>query len=158
MTDLRPLRVDVQVPRAAGEGRQATDVAVGVLMRPDGRFLMSTRPAGKAYAGFWEFPGGKVEHEENVLQALARELDEELGLRPLESFAWRVQLVDYPHALVRLHFVKVLAWAGVPTPRESQLITWESLPVQVQPILPGALPVLEWLAAERDPGTAPRVD
>jgi len=54
-------------------------VAVGVLIRPDGYFLLTTRPAGKDYAGYWEFPGGKLEQGETVAQALTRELREELG-------------------------------------------------------------------------------
>ena len=61
--------------------RKHTEVAVGVLIRmSDGALLLSTRPEGKAYAGFWEFPGGKIEAGETVEQALRRELQEELGI------------------------------------------------------------------------------
>lgn len=129
--------------------RTPIDVAVGVLLGPDGRFLMTSRPAGKVYAGHWEFPGGKLEAGESVEAALVRELHEELGLLVDEVEPWRVELVDYPHALVRLHFCKVRQWRGAMEMREAQSASWQSLPVGVGPVLPGALPVLGWLAAER---------
>jgi 8-oxo-dGTP diphosphatase len=145
------LKADAHLARAQTGERPVIDVAVGVLLRPDGRFLLTSRPAGKVYAGYWEFPGGKLEAGESVAQALARELQEELGIAidPAAVRRWREQLVDYPHALVRLHFCKVNAWQGELQMREGQSFTWGSLPVQVAPVLPGALPVLEWLAAER---------
>ena len=110
---------------------------------------MTSRPAGKAYAGYWEFPGGKVEPQESLEQALTRELYEELGIQVLHCQPWQVQVVDYPHALVRLHFFKVLDWSGELVMREGQHAQWQELPVQVQPVLPGALPVLAWLAGEQ---------
>jgi len=58
-------------------------------------------------------------------------------------------MVDYPHALVRLHFRKVFVWSGSLQMREAQSFVWSQLPVQVQPVLPGTLPVLDWLAQER---------
>ena len=133
------------------EPRKHTEVAVGILLREDGAMLLSTRQPGKPYAGYWEFPGGKLEAGESVAEALARELHEELGLAiaPSDVQAWREQLVDYPHALVRLHFCKVHEWRGDLQMREGQSFTWSGLPVQVAPVLPGALPVLEWLQAER---------
>ena len=143
------LLVDPERPRDASGDRKVVDVAVGVLLRPDGHFLMATRPQGKAYAGYWEFPGGKLEPGESVELALARELEEELGLRPTQQEAWHVEVVDYPHALVRLHFVKVTAWSGEPQMRESQQASWQGLPVTVSPVLPGAVPVLVLLARER---------
>ncbi len=129
--------------------RVPQDVAVGVLIRPDGAFLVTSRPAGKVYAGHWEFPGGKVEPGETVEQALARELHEELGITIAGAERWQVQMFDYPHALVRLHFCKVVAWTGEFEMRESQAMAWQQLPVDVRPVLPGTIPVLGWLAAER---------
>ncbi|MCA0324119.1 MAG: NUDIX domain-containing protein [Proteobacteria bacterium] len=122
-----------------------------MLLRPDGAFLLTSRPEGKVYAGYWEFPGGKLEAGESVEQALARELHEELGIEvPGAGVArWREQLVDYPHALVRLHFCRVTRWQGELQMREGQRFSWQRLPVQVSPILPGALPVLDWLAQEQ---------
>jgi 8-oxo-dGTP diphosphatase len=57
--------------------------------------------------------------------------------------------MDYPHARVRLHFCKVFRWAGEFVMRERQAMAWETLPVAAQPVLPGTIPVLEWLAGER---------
>ncbi len=129
--------------------RTPVDVAVGVLIDAEGRFLMTSRPAGKVYADHWEFPGGKLESGETVAQALRRELNEELGIDIGQAHPWQVEMVDYPHALVRLHFCKVYEWAGEFEMREGQAMAWEQLPVQVRPVLPGTIPVLRWFAEER---------
>ena len=146
-----PLVADAHAARVGAADRPVTEVAVGVLVRTDGAFLLTSRPVGKAYAGYWEFPGGKLEAGESVEQALCRELHEELGIDVnIDTIQrWRVQMVDYPHALVRLHFCKVLDWSGALQMREAQEFAWEQLPVQVQPVLPGTVPVLQWFAAER---------
>jgi 8-oxo-dGTP diphosphatase len=134
---------------AAAAERQAVDVAVGVLIDADGRFLLTSRPEGKVYAGHWEFPGGKLEPGESVEAALRRELHEELGITIGPVHPWKVDLMDYPHALVRLHFCKVYAWHGAFEMREGQQMAWQDLPVQVAPVLPGTVPVLRWFAEER---------
>jgi len=139
----RPVDVESQEPR------RPVDVAVGVLIDAEGRFLLTSRPAGKVYAGYWEFPGGKLEAGETVEQALRRELHEELGITIGAALPWRVEMMDYPHALVRLHFCKVHAWSGELQMREQQAMAWQTLPVQVAPVLPGTVPVLGWFAAER---------
>jgi 8-oxo-dGTP diphosphatase len=128
--------------------RAVVDVAVGVLMQADGHFLLTSRPEGKVYAGYWEFPGGKLEAGESVEQALRRELQEELGITIGEAQAWKTQMVDYPHALVRLHFCKVWDWQGELQMREAQSHAWQTLPVAVTPVLPGTVPVLAWFAEE----------
>lgn len=143
------LVADPLAQRQDAGSRAVVDVAVGVLVKPDGKFLLTSRPKGKVYAGFWEFPGGKLESGETVEQALRRELHEELGIGIGPAHLWRVELVDYPHALVRLHFCKVRQWSGVLQMRESQSFSWEDLPVTVGPILPGTVPVLQWFAQER---------
>ncbi len=125
------------------------EVAVGVLIDRDGHFLLTSRPEGKVYAGYWEFPGGKLEAGETVEQALRRELHEELGIRIGAAQPWKIELVDYAHARVRLHFCKVFDWQGEFEMRERQAMAWQTLPVQVGPVLPGTLPVLQWFAAER---------
>lgn len=136
------------------EERVPVDVAVGVLVERDaqgreGRFLLTSRPEGKVYAGYWEFPGGKLEAGETVEQALKRELHEELGITIGAAHPWKIEMMDYPHARVRLHFCKVYDWAGEFEMREQQAMAWESLPVRQAPVLPGTIPVLQWFAAER---------
>jgi 8-oxo-dGTP diphosphatase len=134
---------------AGATASDIVDVAVGVLIDADGRFLLSSRPPGKVYAGWWEFPGGKLEAGESVVAALARELHEELGITVVDARSWKTSRIDYAHARVRLHFCRVLAWRGEFEMREGQAIAWQTLPVTVAPVLPGTLPVLDWLAAEQ---------
>ena len=144
------LVVDPDVVResspAGSPSRPCTDVAVGILVQPDGQFLLTTRPSGKSYAGHWEFPGGKFEAGETVEEALTRELHEELGIHVQHIERWREQMVDYPHALVRLHFCKVTRWQGELLMREGQQFAWQRLPVVVTPVLAGTVPVLQWLS------------
>jgi len=144
-----PLMADTERLREGGPDRPVVDVAVGILLRPDGGFLLTSRPEGKVYAGYWEFPGGKLEAGESVEQALRRELHEELGIVIGAVQPWKEQLVDYPHALVRLHFCKVHDWQGALQMREGQSFAWQQLPVQVVPVLPGTVPVLQWFAQEQ---------
>ena len=146
--DTHPDRLiaDAQLPREGGADRPLTQVAVGVLFQADGRFLLTTRPPGKAYEGHWEFPGGKLEAGETVAQALHRELEEELGINIRNPKPWKVERIDYPHAWVELHFCKVSQWEGELQMKEGQEFSWQCLPVQVSPVLPGTVPVLEWLA------------
>ena len=129
-------------------GRPVTEVAVGVLVQPDGRYLLAQRPAGKPYEGYWEFPGGKLEAGESVEDALARELHEELGIAVTACHRWHTLEHDYPHAYVRLYFCMVTGWTGEPHSKEGQAFVWQHLPVEVAPLLPAALPVLELLAKD----------
>lgn len=151
-TDSSILVVDHTEHRGSASDRIAVDVAVGVLINGDRDFLLTSRPPGKAYAGYWEFPGGKLEQGESVEQALRRELQEEIGLNIDSAQPWRELLVDYPHALVRLHFCKVFNWTGDLDMREGQRFSWEQLPVKCSPVLPGTVPVLAWLVEEREGG------
>ncbi len=144
------LVADGERPREGGADRPVTEVAVGVLIDAQGRFLLTTRPPGKVYAGYWEFPGGKLEDGEVVAQALRRELQEEIGVTIGAAQPWHEKLVDYPHALVRLNFCKVHDWEGDLQMHEGQQFAWQSLPVTVEPVLPGTVPVLEWLQQEAD--------
>ncbi len=145
----RVLVVDADRQRGDAGDRPVVDVAVGILIDSAGRFLLTSRPEGKVYAGYWEFPGGKLEVGEDVEQALRRELREEIGVTIGAVHAWREALVDYPHALVRLHFCKVFDWTGALHMHEGQQFSWERLPVRCRPVLAGTVPVLEWLAAEQ---------
>ena len=143
-----PLVADAQRPRVGGADRPLVQVAVGVLFLPDGRFLLTSRPPGKVYEGYWEFPGGKLEPNETIAQALTRELREELGIEIEDCTLWKTEQVDYPHAWVQLNFCRVTRWRGDLQMREGQTFSWQRLPVQVTPVLPGTWPVLNWLEQE----------
>ena len=122
------------------------DVAVAVLIRADGRVLLARRPKGKVYAGYWEFPGGKVEAGEAVGDALAREIREELGVQVGPAYPWITQTFDYPYALVRLHFFRVLSWHGEPHAHEHDGLSWERpQAISVAPLLPANGPVVRAL-------------
>ena len=123
------------------------DVAAAVIEREDGSFLLAQRPPGKAYAGYWEFPGGKVEAGEPVAEALRRELHEELGIHLQQAYPWITRVYSYPHATVRLHFHRVLKWRGEPHPHEEQSLAWQRCgALSVAPMLPANAPVLKALS------------
>ena len=124
------------------------EVAVAVLIRGDGRVLLARRPAGKVYAGWWEFPGGKVETGETAEHALARELREELGITSVQrGYPWITRVHTYPHATVRLNFFRVLQWTGAPHAAEHEALIWERpAEVAVAPMLPANAPVFRALA------------
>jgi 8-oxo-dGTP diphosphatase len=118
-----------------------------VIRRPDGAFLLAQRPQGKVYAGYWEFPGGKVEPGEPAAGALARELHEELGIDVETAYPWITRVFTYPHATVRLQFYRVVKWKNEPHPRERQAIAWHRLGgTMASPMLPANAPVLASLA------------
>jgi len=122
------------------------EVVAAVIERPDGSFLLAQRPAGKVYAGYWEFPGGKVEPGEPLGAALARELHEELGIDVQIARPWIVQIYAYPHATVRLNFFRVSGWQGDPHGKEAQRLAWQQVStLDVAPLLPANAPVLRAL-------------
>ena len=126
---------------------QVVEVVAAVIERADGSFLLAQRPAGKVYAGWWEFPGGKVEAGEPPERALARELHEELGIDVRTAYPWLTRMHTYEHATVRLNFFKVVDWAGEPRGREQQAFVWQRLDTSmVEPMLPANAPVLAALA------------
>ena len=123
------------------------EVAAAVIQRPDGSFLLAQRPAGKVYAGWWEFPGGKVEAGEPAEAALARELHEELGIDVRTAYPWITRTHVYEHATVLLKFFRVTDWSGDPHPREKQSIRWQCIGEPIaEPMLPANAPVLASLA------------
>ncbi len=123
------------------------DVAVAVIVQDDGRFLLASRPKGKPYAGYWEFPGGKIEPGETPLHALNRELQEELGMQLLKAEPWITRHFKYAHAEVRLHFFRVTQWQGNPIAREAQQLVWQHPQnITVSPMLPANSPVLRALS------------
>jgi 8-oxo-dGTP diphosphatase len=121
-------------------------VAAAVILARDGRVLLAQRPAGKAYAGYWEFPGGKIEPGESPREALARELREELGIIVRRAAPWLVQRYRYTHAHVELHFFRVSDWSGEPVGHDGQAFAWQTPGrFDVQPLLPANTFVLRAL-------------
>ena len=128
--------------------RPVTEVAAGILLDAEGRYLLGQRPEGKPYAGYWEVPGGKIENGESVFAALKRELQEELGIDIESSEDLVVLEYDYPHAYVRLHVSIIRKWIGTPKGCEGQSLSWQLLGDKipmVEPLLPAAWPMLEKL-------------
>ena len=129
------------------------NVVVGILTRSDGSFLMASRPAGKGWAGWWEFPGGKIEVNETPKQALTRELQEELGITPTEMQVWIRRYYDYPAThdcpakSVVLHFYFVKKWQGTLSALEYQQLSWQNpANITVSPVLPANVPIMQALA------------
>lgn len=136
---------------------QLTRVSAAVILRNHGTaYLLAQRPPGKAYAGYWEFPGGKVEAGETFAEALVRELQEELGVTVTAMTPWITRHFVYPHARVEIRFFRVTAWTGELHPHEHTDTAWletggmaggktlERMPVS--PVLPANTPVLRALA------------
>ncbi|SSY70019.1 NUDIX domain-containing protein [Alysiella crassa] len=116
-----------------------TTVVAGIVFNARGEVLLSSRPAGKAYAGYWEFAGGKVEQGETLLAALQREFHEELGIDIQHADLWQEKIHAYEHATVHLHFFVVLPtdWSGELKAREGQQWAWQSPQnYTVAPMLP----------------------
>lgn len=127
--------------------RKITRVAAGILINDQGQFLLGSRPKGKPYAGYWEFPGGKLEENESAAEALSRELKEEMGIDVQNATPWITQRFNYPHADVELRFFKVTAWNGQLHGHEGQDLAWQTAgQLSVSPILPANGPILRSLA------------
>jgi 8-oxo-dGTP diphosphatase len=121
-------------------------VAAAVITRPDGYFLLASRPADKSYPGYWEFPGGKIEPGESAQQALIRELDEELGIHVTHATPWITRRHNYSTAQVVLSFFRVSGWEGDPQPREGQTLSWQQAAnIDVTPLLPANAPIINAL-------------
>lgn len=122
------------------------NAAVAVLQQPDGQVLLGQRPEGKPWAGWWEFPGGKIEQGETPLQGLQRELHEELGTEAIDASPWLTRSFVYPEKTVKLHFFMVRSWSAEPHGKEGQKLLWQS-PGQltVEPLLPANAPILKAL-------------
>ncbi len=134
-------------PDATAPRRARIEVVAAVIFNESGEFLLAQRPSGKPYAGYWEFPGGKVEPNEAADAALKRELHEELGIDVTLAYPWLTRDFDYLHADVRLRFFRVYAWSGELHGREAQQFTWQSIrDITVTPVLPANGPILRGLA------------
>ena len=126
--------------------RKRIEVAAAVIENDRGEFLLAQRPPGKVYAGYWEFPGGKVEPGETAGEALKRELHEELGLDVETAYPWLTRRFDYEHAAVCLRFFRVCGWRGEPQGREQQQFVWQTAGrITVAPVLPANGPILRAL-------------
>ncbi|GAA5236210.1 Nudix family hydrolase [Verticiella sediminum] len=130
------------------------EVAAGLIIDREGRLLLGQRPQGKPYAGWWELPGGKLEPGEDALTALARELDEELGIQVTEATPWITHVHAYSHATVRLEFCRVTGWRGEPRGLENQRLAWVDPRQDIDvlqaglgegQLLPATLPPLAWM-------------
>ena len=123
--------------RRPAEPLETVLVAAVALVDPDGRVLIAKRPEGKAMAGLWEFPGGKVRDGELPEEALVRELDEELGIDITESclapLSFASHVYDDFHLLMPLYVCRV--WKGMVSPREGQEVKW------VRPVRLGDYPM-----------------
>lgn len=114
------------------------EVSAGVLIRPDGRFLLALRPKGKTWGGYWEFPGGKIESGETALDALKRELKEEIGIEVQQAYPW----LKFGH----LNFFRITRWNGEIKSLEGQEFSWEIAGnVQAMPLIPANYGVLNAL-------------
>ncbi len=132
------------------QSRPIVEVAVGILLKDQSWVLMGRRPSGKPYAGYWEFPGGKLEVNESITTALKRELHEELGIQIAldKSHCQEIMTLehDYPHAYVRLHVCLVDRWVGEPIGLENQELSWQNIAnrdLTITPLLPAAWPMIE---------------
>ncbi|HSI44392.1 MAG TPA: Nudix family hydrolase [Methylotenera sp.] len=136
-----------------------THAAVGVIQHENGLVLLAERPAGKAWSGYWEFPGGKIEENESPKAALKRELQEELGITATLIYPWLTRTFDYeakydksgklnsPAKTVKLHFFIVAKWDGEPFGMEKQTISWQNPEkISVAPVLPANTPIFNALS------------
>ena len=127
--------------------RAWTEVVAAVLFKPDGSYLLAQRPAGKAYAGYWEFPGGKVEPGESLEAAIGREIREELDIEVIAAHPWLTRTHVYEHASVRLHFMRVREWRGTPQGLDGQQFSFQAPGYEtVAPMLPANGPILKAVA------------
>ena len=132
---------------------KTVDVAAGIVFNAQGQCLLSSRPEGKPYAGYWEFAGGKLEHGETALAALQREWREELGVEITRATPWLCKRHAYEHAHVRIWFFRVAAgdWHGELQAKEGQRWAWQTVGrFDVSPMLPANGPLLRALSFPTD--------
>lgn len=111
----------------AGSSDAELHVAAAVIRDASGRVLIARRPPGRALAGSWEFPGGKVADGETVHQALVRELREEIGIEVRAAEPFMRYRHAYPQSVVVLDVWTVAEYDGEPRALEGQALRWESV-------------------------------
>lgn len=118
-------------------------VACGVLVNAAGEVLLAQRPEGKIAAGYWEFPGGKIEADESPLQALRRELHEELGVQLREAAPLIRFRHDYSNRRIVLDTWRVTGFDGTPQSCEGQALRWLAVEcfTELAPLLPTVAPI-----------------
>ena len=123
-------------------------VAAGILRDAAGRILIAQRPAGGHVAGFWEFPGGKLNPGESPAEALFRELREEIGVSVEAATPFMAYRHDYPERSVELHVFLVERYTGDPRGVEGQPLRWVSVAdFPSAGLLEADLPIAEKLAS-----------
>jgi 8-oxo-dGTP diphosphatase len=140
----------LDLPPPEPSGLRIVQVAAAALIDTAGNILIDQRPEGKAYGGYWEFPGGKLEPGELPEFALMRELDEELGIETRPTCYWPIGFTTHAYHDLQLHAVMFLyacrVWRGTPTGREGQILKWVA-PKQLYnyKMLPADLPLVAQL-------------
>ena len=113
------------------------NVSIAVLIDADNKVLFGQRPTIKSWGGWWEFPGGKIEKSETSIEALYREIYEEIGVNITQFSRWVTRNYSYKGNDFTLHFFKVSKWEGKVTSKENQRLVWTSLQKpEISPILP----------------------
>ena len=116
------------------------NVSVAVLINADYQVLLGQRPFPKSWEGWWEFPGGKIKENETFVDALYREIYEEIGIKITKFKKWVTRQYSYENLDVTLQFFKVYKWDGEIIPKENQKLVWTNLKnPNVSPILPANL-------------------
>jgi len=136
--------------------KPSINVAAGVLADDLGRVLITQRPAGAHLAGWWEFPGGKINASESAYEGLVRELAEEIGVTVHAARELLTYTHEYPERFVTLHVFNVTNYSGRPTGVEGQALQWESVASLMQVgLLPADLPIVDALSKMRPDPTVP---
>jgi 8-oxo-dGTP diphosphatase len=126
--------------------RQRTRVVAGILRNANHQVLITDRSRAESMRDLWEFPGGKVEHDESAHAALHRELAEELGIDELEFEHFRSIEHDYPNLRVSIDFYIVSAWQGTPSGIEGQQLRWVDMnEFDASLLLPADAPIVHAL-------------
>lgn len=123
------------------------NVVVGVLYDQQGQFLLAQRPADKSWAGWWEFPGGKIEAGESGFDALVREFKEELDITVNQATPWLRFTHHYSEQRVNLYWFKIHDWQGTPKSMEQQTLAWHSpdSAANLDQVLAASVQPIRWL-------------